>query len=75
MRCYACNNILSTAEACARFKSSGAFTEMCNVCINASDLKGAVAKQGHKADTWEDEELEVQSEEEEYTFDDDEQSD
>ena len=37
MRCYACNNILTTSEATARFKGSGDFTELCNKCISTID--------------------------------------
>lgn len=41
MRCYCCDRVLTTQEACAQFKS-GDFTEMCNKCINAADLQSAV---------------------------------
>lgn len=33
MRCYCCNNILKPSESTRRFKESGAYTEMCNVCL------------------------------------------
>lgn len=32
-RCYCCNNILKPSEATRRFKESGAYTEMCNICL------------------------------------------
>jgi hypothetical protein len=37
VRCYCCNNILKPSEATAKFKESGAFTEMCERCINTLD--------------------------------------
>lgn len=33
MRCYCCNNILTTQEAVRRFKESSEPTEMCNTCL------------------------------------------
>jgi hypothetical protein len=37
MRCIACNNILTTQEACTRFKS-GTPTEMCTACLDTIDI-------------------------------------
>jgi hypothetical protein len=34
MRCYCCNNILTTQEATRKFKLSGEFTDMCDQCLN-----------------------------------------
>jgi hypothetical protein len=33
MRCYCCNNILTTQETNRKFKESGNYTEMCNTCL------------------------------------------
>lgn len=33
MRCYCCDNILTTQEATRKFSHSGVFTEMCNTCL------------------------------------------
>jgi hypothetical protein len=33
MRCYCCNNILTTQESVRKFKDSGSPTEMCNTCL------------------------------------------
>jgi len=41
MRCYCCDRVLTTQEACAQFKS-GDYTEMCNKCIKAADLQSSV---------------------------------
>lgn len=37
MRCYCCNNILTTQEATRRFKESNSFTDMCTKCLNTID--------------------------------------
>ncbi len=37
MRCYCCNNILTTQEATRRFKGSGEFSDMCNKCLQTID--------------------------------------
>jgi hypothetical protein len=37
MRCISCNNILTTQEACSRFKS-GTPTEMCTPCVRTTDM-------------------------------------
>lgn len=40
MRCYCCNNPLSSAESTRRFKESGNFTDMCGPCLSTiSDLE------------------------------------
>lgn len=33
MRCYCCNNILTTQESVRKFKGSGSPTEMCTTCL------------------------------------------
>jgi len=40
MRCYCCDNLLTPVESTRRFKESGAFTDMCDTCLNTlSDIE------------------------------------
>lgn len=33
MRCYCCNNLLTTQEATRKFKGSGTYADTCNKCL------------------------------------------
>jgi hypothetical protein len=50
MRCYCCQNILTSREACTRFKGSGTFTEMCNKCLKTIDADVVVPKREFEDD-------------------------
>jgi hypothetical protein len=56
MRCYCCQNILTSREACTRFKGSGTFTEMCNKCLKTIDADVIVPKREFEDDLEEEEE-------------------
>lgn len=61
MRCQCCNNPLSSAEAVAKFKLSGEYTDTCNKCLRTMDVEvirgGAVAE----------EDLYIEDEDKDYT--------
>jgi len=48
MRCYTCNVLLTTEEACSKFKGSGEYTEMCTKCLRESDLLSETVKQARQ---------------------------
>lgn len=56
MRCYACNHILSKAEATRRFSESGAFTELCNDCLVTMEDGDPIALEDGAYDEEEDDE-------------------
>jgi hypothetical protein len=61
MRCISCNNILTTQEACSRFKS-GTPTEMCTPCIRTTDMDVVIPerfKQQKQGESFAQEEYEV----------------
>lgn len=37
MKCYCCNNTLTTQEATRKFKTSGEYVDMCNKCLSTID--------------------------------------
>lgn len=66
-RCYCCDTILSTQEACAKFKGSGEYTEMCNKCIKAAELTDVVVRPNKPVD----DEAETDAGDSEFIFSDD----
>jgi hypothetical protein len=38
MRCYCCNNLLTTQEATRKFKQSGEYADTCNQCLKTMDV-------------------------------------
>jgi hypothetical protein len=56
MRCYSCNNILTTQESVRRFKNSGDFVDMCNKCLSSiSDEVDTVDGKASDEDEYSDE--------------------
>lgn len=39
MRCYCCNNLLTPQQATRKFKLSGVYVDMCDVCLNTIDVE------------------------------------
>jgi hypothetical protein len=54
MRCYACNNILKPSESTRKFKESGAFTDMCEVCLGTIAEVETVEGAGEDEDLFDD---------------------
>lgn len=50
MRCYCCNNILTTQESTRRFKLSEEFTDMCTKCLNEISDEGLETVEGEGTD-------------------------
>jgi hypothetical protein len=54
MRCYCCNNILSTTESVRRFKESHCFVDMCNGCLSTLDSDIETVDSDNLEDEYED---------------------
>lgn len=59
MRCYCCNNVLTTQEATRKFKESNTYADTCNQCLStfADDVKvteGNLSKEEEDDDYWND---------------------
>jgi hypothetical protein len=58
MRCYCCNNILTTQESVRKFRLSETPTELCNTCLGTitdSDWTATVEGEATDEDLFDDE--------------------
>lgn len=60
MRCYCCNNLLTTQESTRKFKKSGEYADTCNQCLStiSGDVEvteGNLSKEeGDDGESWDD---------------------